>query len=188
VKRPIALIALCAAAAVSHGCGQNKPLSATIDDARDAGNEEKPPQTCHGGCSCATTAAACASSCYRSYTAEADGGLQFAACRYGPPTSAAVPHGVATCTYNDGGAPGEPNDFAAGCPASGCPAGTVCVIESGGVAGGGGEYCAALPAECDGIPTCACMGLCACRSGSGLRPEFCNDYGGRGVSCDNGIR
>ena len=45
------------------------------------------------------------------------------------------------------------------CPA--CEAGTLCVF---GGCGGGGHfaYCAPVPAECDGAPSCGCMG-CECK-------------------------
>jgi hypothetical protein len=60
-------------------------------------------------------------------------------------------------------------------------------VEVGGVAGGGGEYCAPIPTECHGTPTCACMGSCACNSTIGIHPEMCSVQNGS-VYCDNGIR
>jgi hypothetical protein len=82
------------------------------------------------------------------------------------------------------------NPFAAGCLVGGCPEGTTCVGEVGGVASSGGSYCAVIPVTCGGgIPTCACMASCACINGFGGRPETCYDSPtGNGISCDNGIR
>lgn len=151
-----------------------------------AGEIVPPQDICNGGCLCNTTAATCSAGCFRSFTAEADGGLTFTGCLNGGPLSTPPDDGGVRCTYDQGGSPGEPTDFAKGCPASGCPAGTVCVSEAGGVAGGGGEYCAPIPVECHGTPTCACMGSCACRSGVGLRPERCSDQSGA-IVCDDGI-
>jgi hypothetical protein len=157
------------------------------DDTAEAGADTSlPTPVCHGGCLCATTAAACPAGCYRSFTAEADGGLSFNGCLNGGPLETPPDDGGLRCTYDDAGSPGTPTDFSGGCPPSGCPAGTVCVSESGGIAGGGGEYCAPIPVECHGTPTCACMGSCACRSGAGLRPERCSDQGGA-ITCHNGI-
>ena len=45
------------------------------------------------------------------------------------------------------------------CPS--CEAGTICV--SGTCGSGGFAYCAPIPTECDGAPSCECMG-CACES------------------------
>lgn len=87
------------------------------------------------------------------------------------------------CTYSDGGT----SDGGRLSCTGGCPAGTVCVVEVGGVAGGGGEYCAPIPTECHGTPTCACMGSCACNSTIGIHPEMCSVQNGS-VYCDNGIR
>jgi hypothetical protein len=60
----------------------------------------------------------------------------------------------------------------------------------GGVAGGGGEYCAPIPDGCRSTPTCACLGSCACGASFG-RPETCSDGrdqdGGQTIQCDNGI-
>jgi hypothetical protein len=92
-----------------------------------------------------------------------------------------------TCSYADGGAQPDGGTFQGVCPAAGCPAGTVCVVEVGGVAGGGGEYCAPVPNECHGSPSCACMATCVCTSGIGGRPETCSDQNGT-IACDNGIR
>jgi hypothetical protein len=146
-----------------------------------------PPVICHGGCLCATSEQACPAGCYRFYT-EADAGLEIKGCYNGPPADSERPaDGGTSCTYDNAGAPGKPSDFGGACPKSGCPAGTVCVAEAGGVAGGGGEYCAPIPFDCHGTPTCACMGACACRSGAGLRPEMCFDGAGL-ITCDNGVR
>ncbi|MEO5767305.1 MAG: hypothetical protein ABIS92_03050 [Polyangia bacterium] len=91
-----------------------------------------------------------------------------------------------TCSYPDGGASIDGSAFNGVCPATGCPAGTVCVFEIGGVAGGGGESCAPIPDKCHGTPTCACMGGCACTNTFG-RPETCSDQRGS-IACDDGIR
>jgi hypothetical protein len=91
------------------------------------------------------------------------------------------------CSYPDGGAPGDGGAFNGLCPASGCPNGTVCVVEVGGVGGGGGEYCAPLPNECHGTPTCGCMGRCVCTHQFGGRPETCSVQNGS-IACDDGIR
>ena len=91
------------------------------------------------------------------------------------------------CSYPDGGAPADGGTFGSACPVGGCPTGTVCVSEVGGVAGGGGEYCAPIPNECHGTPTCACMASCACTNGFGGRPETCTVENGT-IACDNGIR
>jgi hypothetical protein len=90
------------------------------------------------------------------------------------------------CSYPDGGAP-DGAAFQGICPAGGCPSGTVCVVEVGGVAGGGGEYCAPIALECHGTPTCSCMADCVCTNGFGGRPEACSDQNGL-IACDNGIR
>jgi hypothetical protein len=164
------------------------PCPCAGDGGGQIGGGEPPPPPCQAGCLCATAPASCPSGCYASYTAETDGGLDFEGCLNGGPLASPPPDDAgARCTYDHGGAPGTAADFNKGCPSAGCPAGTVCVGESGGVAGGGGAYCAAIPVECNGTPTCACMGACACRSGVGLRPEVCSDEGG-GITCDNGVR
>jgi hypothetical protein len=95
--------------------------------------------------------------------------------------------GPLTCSYAAGGAAPDGGAFQGVCPAAGCPSGTVCVVEVGGVAGGGGEYCAPIPNECHGSPSCACMASCVCTSGIGGRPETCSDQNGT-IACDNGIR
>jgi hypothetical protein len=95
--------------------------------------------------------------------------------------------GVVMCTYADGGTPGDGGTFNSVCPTGGCPSGTVCVVEIGGVAGGGGEYCAPIPNECHGTATCACMAACVCTSKVGRRPESCSEQNGT-IACDNGIR
>ncbi len=95
--------------------------------------------------------------------------------------------GPKTCSYADGGAASDSGVFQGTCPASGCPAGSVCVVEIGGVAGGGGEYCAPIPTECHGAPSCACMASCVCMNGFGGRPETCSERNGT-IACDNGIR
>ena len=95
-------------------------------------------------------------------------------------------YGPRACSYADGAAP-DGGAFQGVCPAAGCPSGTVCVVEVGGVAGGGGEYCAPIPNECQGAPSCACMASCVCTSGIGGRRETCSDQNGT-IACDNGIR
>ena len=93
----------------------------------------------------------------------------------------------AICTYPAGGAPIDGSAFNGFCPPGGCPAGTVCVRELGGVAGPGGEHCAPIPNECHGTPTCACMADCVCTHrfiGGG--PEACSDQNGS-IDCNDGI-
>ena len=104
-----------------------------------------------------------------------------------PVSQDASSDGPKTCSYADGGAPPDGGAFRGACPASGCPAGSVCVVEIGGVAGGGGEYCAPIPTECHGAPSCACMASCVCTNGRAGRPETCSDRNGT-IACDNGIR
>ena len=93
----------------------------------------------------------------------------------------------AMCTYLDAGAPGDAGTFNSFCPAAGCPSGSICVREVGGVAGeGGGEYCAPIPNECHGTPTCACMADCVCTHRFGGFPEACSDQNGS-IDCNDGI-
>jgi len=73
------------------------------------------------------------------------------------------------------------------CSVGPCPTGTVCVVEEGGVAGGGGARCEPIPANCDGKPSCACMKYCSCRDSFGPFPESCSEDAGV-IYCDNGIR
>ncbi|HVV51810.1 MAG TPA: hypothetical protein VHO06_19235 [Polyangia bacterium] len=68
----------------------------------------------------------------------------------------------------------------------GCPAGTVCVSEIGGLAGGGGFYCSPIPEACHGRPSCACMETCACAHFS-FTNRACYDQDGS-IACDNLIR
>jgi hypothetical protein len=89
------------------------------------------------------------------------------------------------------GPPSPQQPFAGSC-ADGCPPGTVCVVETGGVAGGGGEYCATIPASCNGVPTCTCMANCVCTNTEGSRPETCSEHQGRElpstvIACFNGL-
>ncbi len=71
----------------------------------------------------------------------------------------------------------------------GCPTGTICAVEIGGLHGGGGEYCAPIPASCRATPNCACLGSCACGPGIAMAEQTCTDLSGRsGISCDDGIR
>jgi hypothetical protein len=95
--------------------------------------------------------------------------------------------GPNNCSYPSGTTLPDGGAFQGVCPATGCPAGTVCVAEVGGVAGGGGEYCAPIPNECHGVPSCACMATCVCTNGVGGRAESCSDQNGT-IACDNGIR
>lgn len=90
------------------------------------------------------------------------------------------------CTYADGGTP-DGGAFSSLCPSAGCPTGTVCVVEVGGPGGGGGEYCAPIPNECHGTPSCACMRDCACTNTFGGQPEGCSVQNDT-IFCDNGIR
>ena len=105
----------------------------------------------------------------------------------GPSTDLPSSDASAMCTYADGGTVADGGAFKSVCPTAGCPSGTVCVFEVGGVAGGGGEYCAPIPTGCHGTPTCACMGTCVCTNGRGGQPETCSDRNGT-IACDNGIR
>ena len=91
------------------------------------------------------------------------------------------------CTYADGGAQGDGAATNTVCPTGGCPTGTVCVYESGGAGGPGGNYCAPIPSECHGTPTCGCMANCVCTHPFGSQPETCTTQNGS-VYCDNGIR
>jgi hypothetical protein len=108
-----------------------------------------------------------------------------------------VDAGPLDCTYDDGGATFDPNSrfsgrFQGSC-ASGCPAGTVCAVEIGGVAGGGGEYCAPIMDRCKNDVTCACLASCVCGDTFGGFPQACYDdtrYWDSGtlLGCDNFIR
>lgn len=90
------------------------------------------------------------------------------------------------CTYADGGTP-DGGAFTGVCPSTGCPMGTACVVEVGGPGGGGGEYCAPIPNECHGTPSCGCMRDCACTNTFGGQPEGCSEQNST-IFCDNGIR
>ena len=68
----------------------------------------------------------------------------------------------------------------------GCPPGTACVSEIGGVAGGGGIYCSPIPEACHGYPSCACMETCACAHFS-FTNRACYDQDGS-IACDNLVR
>jgi hypothetical protein len=176
----------CPCGPVTLGSGGPPGVDAAADGSQGANDAtvDVPTQGCRAGCLCATAATCFDVGCYRVFSDQADGGLGFAFCSNGPP----LPQdGGTRCTYADGGSPGQPSDFSNGCPSSGCPAGTVCVGEVGGIAGGGGAYCAPIPVECHGTPTCACMSACACRSGVGFVPEVCSESAS-GLSCDNRIR
>lgn len=99
--------------------------------------------------------------------------------------------GPLDCTYDDGGLQFDGSSRFQGSCSGGCPAGTICAVEIGGVAGGGGEYCAPIPDRCKSNPTCACLASCACGQAFG-RPQVCTDGtnqdGGASIACDNGIR
>jgi len=84
-------------------------------------------------------------------------------------------------------APDGGSASARACPSDPCPTGMVCVVEVGGVAGGGGARCEPIPTNCDGQPSCACMKYCSCMDGFGSRPESCSEQAGV-IYCDNGIR
>ena len=71
-------------------------------------------------------------------------------------------------------------------PTCGCPRGQVCVVEIGGLAGGGGSFCSPVPDACEGVPSCACMEACACSTFFG-RNLSCAEQMGT-IACDNGIR
>jgi hypothetical protein len=105
----------------------------------------------------------------------------------GPPSSSPI-DGSALCSYPAGGAPLDGGAFKGGCPTGGCPAGKICVSEIGGVGEGGGAYCAPIPNECHGTPTCACMASCVCTNGSGSFPETCRSQQAGTITCDNGVR
>jgi hypothetical protein len=47
---------------------------------------------------------------------------------------------------------------------AGCADGAVCAVEIGGPMRRGATWCVTIPPECGGVPTCACMGVCACGS------------------------
>jgi hypothetical protein len=181
----------CPCGGLTIGDGRPPKSDAAVDAPSDATNSDLGSETlCRAsGCFCAPPGESnCPIDCYRTYVEKGDAGLEFAACALGPPTPGATgPDGGPTCTYDNGAAPGKPSNIQGSCPTSGCPAGTVCVTEVGGVAGGGGAYCAQVPVECHGQPSCACMGVCACTGAFGLQPERCSDQGGA-LTCDNGIR
>ncbi len=104
-----------------------------------------------------------------------------------PLSQDAASDGPKSCAYSDGGAPADGDAFQGTCPASGCPAGKVCVVEIGGHGESGGGYCAPIPTECHGVPSCACMASCVCTNLFAGRPEACSDQNGT-IACDNGIR
>jgi hypothetical protein len=180
----LAGVSLASLIVAAVGCGGSKASGSTQGDAM---SETVPNVICRAGCLCSDTAESCPSGCFRSFSHYADGGIGFAGCYDVPIPDTGDSGGAASCTYRDGGGPGSPNDFGKGCPGAGCPSGTVCVTEGGGIAGGGGQYCASIPIECDGTPSCACMGVCACTSGVGYQPEICA-YEDGSIGCDNGVR
>ncbi len=93
------------------------------------------------------------------------------------------------CTYDDGGAVLDASSRFQGSCDGGCPTGTFCAVEIGGVAGGGGEYCAPIMDRCKNDVSCACLASCVCGSSFG-RAERCTDGqpAGTVLDCDNGIR
>ena len=95
------------------------------------------------------------------------------------------------CTFGDASSAFDASSRFQGSCVAGCPAGTICAVQIGGVAGGGGEYCAPIPDRCKGTPTCACLASCVCGSRYG-QPEACTDStnpdGGKEIDCDDGIR
>ena len=99
--------------------------------------------------------------------------------------------GPLDCVSGDGGSLFDAASRFQGSCSGGCPAGTICAVEIGGVRGGGGEYCAPIPDRCRSTLTCGCLGSCACGASFG-RPETCADGrdqdGGPTIQCDNGIR
>ena len=98
--------------------------------------------------------------------------------------------GIPDCVYNDGGSQLDAAGRFRGSCSSGCPSGTICAVEIGGVAGGGGEYCAPIVDRCRDDLSCACLASCVCGSSHG-RAEQCATAradGGEVVECDDGIR
>lgn len=94
------------------------------------------------------------------------------------------------CVYDDGGSQIDAAGRFRGSCAGGCPSGTICAVEIGGVAGGGGEYCAPIVDRCRNDLSCACLASCVCGSSYG-RAERCataTSDGGEVLQCDNGIR
>jgi hypothetical protein len=79
--------------------------------------------------------------------------------------------------------------FQGACPSAGCPAGTICARQIGGVIHGGGEGCAPIPEACKATPTCACLARCVCGVTNSGDVQGCSDLpGDAGEACDNGIR
>jgi hypothetical protein len=96
--------------------------------------------------------------------------------------------GTAACLYHDGGVDAAAR-FHGSCD-GGCPPGTICAVEIGGVAGGGGAYCAPIVDRCRNDLSCDCLASCVCGESYG-RAERCSTSNGDGVErieCDNGIR
>jgi len=93
------------------------------------------------------------------------------------------------CTYDDGGAVLDASSRFNGSCDGGCPTGTVCAVQIGGVAGGGGEYCAPIMDRCKNDVSCACLASCVCGASFG-RVDRCSDTQQKGtvLECDNGIR
>ena len=63
-----------------------------------------------------------------------------------------------------------------GSPDCNCDDGSVCVFAPG-APDGGYAFCAPMAAGCEGVPTCECMGYCACESITGEGCATVNDVG-----------
>ena len=176
VNRPAYPLACALAAAIAAaGCGSSKTGGdAGMDGGGGAGGEGGGG----GAGACRTQGLPCSSSqtCCAPFICIGTCSMLVS------PSDGAAP----MCTYADGGTP-DGGAFNGLCPTTGCAAGTVCVVEVGGPGGGGGEYCAPIPNECHGTPSCACMGSCACTNSFGGRPESCSVQNSM-IYCDNGIR
>lgn len=84
---------------------------------------------------------------------------------------------------DDAGVCFESLDASAVSPAD-CPAGSVYMVQVGGVAGGGPSWCAPIPPECNGTPTCACLGACGCAPHDSCDDTLSSDT----IYCDNHVR
>jgi hypothetical protein len=94
--------------------------------------------------------------------------------------------GAVECANADAGMTLDASARFEGSCANGCPPGTICTVEIGGVAGGGGEYCAPIPDACRGDVTCACLASCVC--GPVDKCANPSDASQGAIMCDNGIR
>jgi hypothetical protein len=103
--------------------------------------------------------------------------------------------GPMDCPYGDYGSQFDAGSHFQGSCSGGCPAGTICATELGGVGPtppfSAGAYCAPIPDRCKSNPTCGCLASCVCGQSYG-RPEICYDQtdpdGGKTIGCDNGFR